>query len=101
MKKYNYNRSVEEAIEAPAVEEVEVKEKVVKPTKPIETRRVKVIYGNCIVREEKSSNSQALGVAEIYSIYPYGGEQTEEWNSIIYKGRKAWLWSGMSRLMPS
>lgn len=56
---------------------------------PVST--VVITGGKWNVREEASKNSDDLGTVRTGEEFEYGGETVGTWNSIIYKGKKAWV----------
>ena len=63
-------------------------------------RNVKIVGGNCYVRSAPTKDSKELGTAYEGTLYPYGGETSQDgWNLISYKNQNGWVSGKYSRLV--
>lgn len=62
-------------------------------SKKTSKKTVKIVNGNCYVRDAGNTRGKILGVAKIGTELPYGGETDKDtnWNSVEYYGQKGWV----------
>lgn len=68
--------------------------------KPVDNaKQVKIVGGNCYVRNYPNTSGKKLGVAHAGDVFTYQGQTSETgWYLIIYKDQKAWVSGKYSEL---
>lgn len=74
---------------------------VVKLEKPVSyPQRVRIVGGQCYIRDAPDTAGQILGVAKDGAEYPYAGQTSQtDWHMIEYNGRTGWVSGKYSRLV--
>ena len=66
---------------------------------PAKKTQVKVVSGRWNIRTGPSTKYKDIGTSRPGDVYDYAGETSGKWNSIIYKGQKAWMYNEGSKLI--
>ncbi len=66
---------------------------------PAKKTQVKVVNGRWNIRTGPSTKYKDIGTSKPGDVYDYAGETSGRWNSIIYKGQKAWMYNEGSKLI--